>query len=143
MGLEPVTLQKLVNKRFFTAKDLVIATHSELVETLDISFQVAEEVVLQVCSQIAPNPLTVSMDCCSGSGCLTEELTLAASTTCLPEKLGKCRSWTFTQGHSSKARTCQHSFLLWISSSGTHDTERLAFPACTVASGLHMSGLSS
>lgn len=79
MGLEPVTLQKLVNKRFFTAKDLVIATHSELVETLDISFQAAEELVLQVCSQIAPNPLTVRMNCCSGSDCLTEELTLPAS----------------------------------------------------------------
>ncbi|DBB05144.1 TPA: hypothetical protein ACH3X3_010395 [Trebouxia sp. C0006] len=59
MNIDPTILQKLTNRRLFTARDLLIATHLELVEALDITFQAAEELVLCVCNQIAPISSTV------------------------------------------------------------------------------------
>ena len=59
MNIDPTILQKLTNRRLFTAKDLLIATHLELVEALDIPFQAAEELLLYVCNQIAPASSTV------------------------------------------------------------------------------------
>ncbi len=59
MNIDSAILQKLTNRRLFTARDLLIATHLELVEALDIPFQVAEELLLYVCNQIAPASSTV------------------------------------------------------------------------------------
>jgi tartrate dehydratase beta subunit/fumarate hydratase class I family protein len=59
MSIDPTILQKLTNRRLFTARDLLIATHLELVEALDIPFQAAEELLLYVCNQIAPASSTV------------------------------------------------------------------------------------
>lgn len=59
ISIDPTILQKLTNRRLFTARDLLIATHLELVEALDIPFQAAEELLLYVCNQIAPASSTV------------------------------------------------------------------------------------
>ncbi|KAA6429298.1 MAG: DNA repair RAD51 protein 2-like [Trebouxia sp. A1-2] len=59
MNIDPIILQKLTNRRLFTARDILIATHLELVEALDIPFQAAEELLLYVCNQIAPASTTV------------------------------------------------------------------------------------
>ncbi len=59
MNIDSTILQKLTNRRLFTARDLLIATHLELVEALDIPFQAAEELLLYVCNQIAPASSTV------------------------------------------------------------------------------------
>lgn len=59
MSLHPAILRKLVNRRLFTAKDLLLATHLELVEGLDISSEAVEELVLTVSNAIAPRASTV------------------------------------------------------------------------------------
>ena len=61
MNLDPAILRKLVNRRLFTAKDLLLATHLELVEGLDISSEAVEELLLIVSSAIAPRVSTVSI----------------------------------------------------------------------------------
>ena len=60
MTLDPVILHKLVNRRLFTAKDLLVATQLELVEALDISFEAAKHLVLIVSEAMAPRASTVS-----------------------------------------------------------------------------------
>ena len=59
MNLDPGILRKLVNRRLFTAKDLLLATHLELVEGLDISSEAVEDLVLTVSNAIAPRVSTV------------------------------------------------------------------------------------
>ena len=61
MSIDPVVVQRLASRRLFTARDLLIATQLELVELLDIPFEAAEELVLHVCSQIAPSSSTVRL----------------------------------------------------------------------------------
>ncbi len=63
MNIDPAILQKLTNRRLFTARDLLITTHLELVETLDIPFLAAEELLLYVCNQISPASSTVRSPC--------------------------------------------------------------------------------
>ena len=60
MSIDPAVLQRLANKRLFTAKDLLIATQLELVEALDIPFRAVEELVLHVSTHIAPQTSTVT-----------------------------------------------------------------------------------
>ena len=59
MGIDPVVLQKLVNKRVSTAKDLLSATQLELVEGLDLPFEAVEQLICHVCRHVAPSPSTV------------------------------------------------------------------------------------
>lgn len=61
MNLDSGILRKLVNRRLFTAKDLLLATHLELVEGLDISSEAVEDLVLSVSNAIAPRVSTVSV----------------------------------------------------------------------------------
>ena len=61
MNLDPGILRKLVNRRLFTAKDLLLATHLELVEGLDISSEAVADLVLTVSNAIAPRVSTVSV----------------------------------------------------------------------------------
>ena len=61
MNLDPVILHKLVNRRLFTAKDLLVATHLELVEALDNSYENVENLILFVSNAIAPRVSTVSI----------------------------------------------------------------------------------
>lgn len=60
MNLDPVILRKLVNRRLFTAKDLLLATHLELVEGLDISSEAVGDLLLIVSNATAPRVSTVS-----------------------------------------------------------------------------------
>lgn len=60
MNLDPVILRKLVNRRLFTAKDLLLATHLELVEGLDISLEAVGDLLLIVSNATAPRVSTVS-----------------------------------------------------------------------------------
>ena len=61
MNLDPAILRKLVNRRLYTAKDLLLATHLELVEGLDISSGAVENLVLTVSNATAPRVSTVSV----------------------------------------------------------------------------------
>lgn len=60
MNLDPAILRKLVNRRLFTAKDLLLATHLELVEGLDISAEAVSSLILLVSNAAAPCASTVS-----------------------------------------------------------------------------------
>ena len=60
MSIEPGVLQKLVNKRVSTARDLLSATQLELVEGLDLSFEAVEQLIFHVCQHVAPSPSTVA-----------------------------------------------------------------------------------
>ena len=59
MNIDPTVLQRLVNRRVLTAKDLLTATQLELVEALDLPFETIQQLVLHVCGHIAPIALTV------------------------------------------------------------------------------------
>ena len=60
MNLDPTLLRKLVSRRLFTAKDVLLATHLELVEGLDISSEDVSSLVLIVSNAVAPCASTVS-----------------------------------------------------------------------------------
>ncbi|KAL3147194.1 DNA repair protein RAD51 [Trebouxia sp. C0010 RCD-2024] len=59
MNLDPSILRKLVNRRLFTAKDLLLATHLELAEGLDISSEAVSSLILIVSHAAAPRASTV------------------------------------------------------------------------------------
>ena len=59
MNLDPMVLHKLVNRRLFTARDLLTATQLELVEALDLPFETVESLVIFVSNAIAPSASTV------------------------------------------------------------------------------------
>lgn len=61
MNIDLAILRKLVNRRLYTAKDLLLATHLELVEGLDISSEAVENLVLTVSNATAPRVSTVSV----------------------------------------------------------------------------------
>ncbi len=96
---------------------MLIATHMELVEALDLPFDAAEQLVLHVCSQIAPSALTVSesevhLKVLSAATAL-ESTHQAFKTIHIGDsqwrKLCARRHWTSTQGRSNRVVTCQHS----------------------------------
>lgn len=60
MNLDPCVAQRLKNKRFLTAKDVLTTTQLELVEALDLSYDQVDQLLLQVSTQVAPQPATVS-----------------------------------------------------------------------------------
>ena len=59
MSLDPLIAQKLKNKRFTTAKEVLTATQLELVEALDLSHDQVEQLLLQVSTYVAPQSETV------------------------------------------------------------------------------------
>lgn len=69
MNLDPDILRKLLNRRLFSAKDLLLATHLELVEGLDISSEAVSNLFLIVSNAVAPCSSTVScsQDCADAS----------------------------------------------------------------------------
>lgn len=85
MNLDPVITQKLFNKRFSTAKDVLVATEFELVEALDLPYHLVEQLALHVSSNVAPQAVTVSPDFVSGrlqsasfaaAACIRKSMTL-------------------------------------------------------------------
>ena len=104
MNLDPVILHKLLSKRLFTAKDLLVATQLELVEALDISFEAAEHLVLVVSECIAPRASTVSVHLTGLASCQTAK-SLMSSSNILLTVTCFCRPLTFMPELSSRSHT--------------------------------------
>ncbi|KAK9807879.1 hypothetical protein WJX72_011994 [[Myrmecia] bisecta] len=59
MQLQPAVLQRLSERNITTARDLLLSTHIDLVEVLDLNPDEVERLVQHVSSTIIPQPVTV------------------------------------------------------------------------------------